>query len=213
MAKNQAEILLEQLCADAHPRTEASLRLLYAICQEQVTRGSQDFSVTTIGKLSAERGGPSPGAIRNKTGEKYRALISTCADSHKGHKKKRAVTQPDSVDEILEGINDPVLRTRISLMQAELRALRGQVLALRKLASENSVIELPSPESTRPMPNQETKLTDQQRRTLRDAISQKTLTHWGWEKDKNGRIVVADSGQIVFGVGYVTGIEHVLESM
>jgi hypothetical protein len=213
MGKSQAEILLKQLCIDAHPRTEASLRLIYEICQEQAERGSQDFSVTTVGKLSAERGGPSPGAIRNKTGEKYRALIESCADTFKGHKKKRAARQDDGVDDILEGISDPVLRTRIGLLQAEVRALRGQVLALRKIASEKAVIELPAPAGAPPAASTQPALSDQQRKTLRDAISKKTLTHWGWEVDKNGRIFVEDSGQIVFGAGYVPAIEQVLKSM
>lgn len=213
MAKTQAETMLAQLCADAHPRTEASLRLIYEICQEQAERGSQDFSVVTIGKLSSERGGPSPGAIRNKTGEKYRALIEVCADSFKGHKKKRAARQDDGVDDILEGITDPVLRTRIGLLQAEVRALRGQVLALRKIASEKAVIDLPGPNTGQPAAGTQPALTDQQRKTLRDSISKKTLTHWGWEVDKNGRIVVEDSGQIVFGAGYVPAIEQVLKSM
>lgn len=213
MAKNQAELLLKQLCTDAHPRTEASLRLIYEICQEQADRGSQDFSVATIGKLSSERGGPSPGAIRNNTGEKYRALIAACADNYKGHKKKRAAKQEDGVDEILEGINDPVLRTRISLLQAEVRALRGQVLALRKIASEKAVIDLPAHGASQPTAIQQPMLSEQQRRALRDAISKKTLTHWGWAVDKNGRILVEETGQIVFGAGYVPAIEQVLESI
>lgn len=213
MAQTLAEQLLDQLCSGAHPRTEASLRLIYAICQEQADRGSTDFSVATIGKLSVERGGPSPGAIRNKTGEKYRVLIAACADARQGHKRKRHPRPADETDEILEGITDPVLRTRIGLMLAELRALRGQVLALRKIAAERAVIEIgPSapPQGTK---QPHSKLSEQQRRTLRDAVGEKTLSHWGWVVDKSGRVVVEDTGQIVFGSGYVPAINLVLESM
>ncbi len=213
MGKNQIELMLNQLCADAHPRTKASLLLIYDICQEQAERGSQDYSVATIGKLSSERGGPSSGAIRNKTGDKYRALIESCADTFKGHKKKRVARQTSEVDDILEGINDPVLRTRIGLLQAEVRALRGQVLALRKIASQKAVFEFPSSPADPPVSSNQSSLSDQQRKTLRDAISEKTLEHWGWNVDKNGRIIVEDSGQVVFGAGYVTAIELALTSM
>jgi hypothetical protein len=105
------------------------------------------------------------------------------------------------------------LRTRIGLLQAEVRALRGQVLALRKIASEKAVIELPGSDAGQPATSAQPGLSDQQRRALRDAISKKTLTHWGWEVDKNGRIIVEGSGQIVFGAGYVPAIEQVLKSM
>jgi hypothetical protein len=49
--------LLEALCADANPRKMRSLRLIYAICEEQRDRGSKDYSIATVGRLSAERGG------------------------------------------------------------------------------------------------------------------------------------------------------------
>lgn len=51
------EALLEAMCEDASPRKAQTLRLLYSICQEQQERGSPDYSIATIGKLSAERGG------------------------------------------------------------------------------------------------------------------------------------------------------------
>lgn len=212
MTSNQAEMLLKQLCVDAHHRTEASMRLIYQICMEQADRGSQDYSVATIGKLSAERGGPSTGAIRNKTGEKYRALIAACADQHKGHKRKRTSPKDDAVDEILEGITDPVLRTRVGLMKAELKALRGQVLALRRISSEKAFIELPV-QAGQPTERHGSTLTDQQRRALKDSISTQTLSHWGWLVDKSGRIVDEETKQVVFGAGFVSAIENVLRTI
>lgn len=211
MVQSKPENLLNALCANAHPRTAASLRLIYGICQEQSERGSQDFSVATIGRLSSERGGPSAGAIRNKTGEKYRALIAACAEPTNGRSRKRLAGAGDEIDEVLEGIADPVLRTRVGLMQAELRSLRGQILALRKLAAEKAVLEIRSQDGQGPHPG--ARLSDQQRRALKDAISKNTLTHWGWVADKSGRVVAGDTGQIVFTAGYVSAIEKVLESM
>jgi len=82
--------LMQALCAHADPRKTRSLRLIYAICEEQRDRGSKDYSVATIGRLSAERGGPAAGAIRNKTGEPYRAVIKAFADSV-GSKSRRTV--------------------------------------------------------------------------------------------------------------------------
>jgi hypothetical protein len=108
--------LLEALCADADPRKERSLRLIYAICEEQLDRGSEDYSVATIGRLSAERGGPAAGAIRHKTGAAYRAVIKAFADSV-GGKTRKTVDDATSTpaDLILHGVTDPVLRTRVGL--------------------------------------------------------------------------------------------------
>ena len=54
----ESDVLLEALCAGAGPRKASSLRLIHAICVEQRDRGSADYSIATIGRLSAARGGP-----------------------------------------------------------------------------------------------------------------------------------------------------------
>lgn len=120
MKKNDPKQLLDELCKDAHPRTAASLRIIFDVCQEQEERGSTDYSVATIGKLANARGGPSAPAIRNKTGERYRALIVAYADNVGGRKKKGAAPKPSPADELLEGVSDPVLRARINLLVADL---------------------------------------------------------------------------------------------
>jgi hypothetical protein len=48
-------------------------------------------------------------------------------------------------------------------------------------------------------------------RALESAISEATLTHWGWRVDAGGRIVT-DTGQTVFAAGFVTAISKVLQS-
>jgi len=71
MAKMTPNDLLDAFCNGAHPRKQQSLRLIYRLCEEQHDRGSSDFSIATIGRLSAAVGGPSAAAIRNKTGDAY----------------------------------------------------------------------------------------------------------------------------------------------
>jgi len=217
------EVFLEELCKGADPRKERSLKLIYTICTEQHERGSKDFSVATIGRLSSERGGPSAGAIRNKTGEAYRAIIKAFADSVGGINRKVAPVEPSAVDQILEGVTDPVLRTRISLMLAEIESLRAQLLAARHLAAQNAVVnladyhgpkqenpvcELGQVEVLSPCPE----FTSLEIRALRGAISDKTFTHWGWHAEENGRIRT-ETGQVVFGAGFITAIRKILEGI
>ncbi|MFB9127791.1 hypothetical protein E2553_40270 [Paraburkholderia dipogonis] len=212
MAKTDLTQFLEALCEGVHPRTEASLRLIFAICREQEERGSADYSVATIGRLSAERGGPSAPAIRNKTGEKYRALISAYAEQAGGQKKKRAVCRPSVSEELLEGIADPVLRTRINLLLADLEATRAQLLAARHIAAQKAVLVLSDgtqPQEHVATANEPPILTTQERKALATAISDKTLDHWGWTIDKSAR-VLTDSGQVLFGVGFVSAIRKIV---
>jgi hypothetical protein len=179
-ANENPKALLEALCTHADPRKTRSLRLIYAICEEQLDRGSKDYSVATIGRLSAERGGPAVGAIRNKTGEAYRAVITAFADSV-GCKIRKAVdAKPIPADLILHGVTDPVLRARIGLLLAELKSKRAQLLAARHLANQNAVLDMERELSdggvncAAAAPH----LSPLEIRALENAISKVTLTHW-----------------------------------
>jgi hypothetical protein len=210
--------LLVDLCAQASPRKVRSLQLIFALCDEQHERGSRDYSVVTIGRLSADRGGPTAAAIRNKTGEAYRALMKAYADSVGGRSRKvAAAPQRDEADLVLEGITDPVVRTRVNLLLAELRSLRAQLLGVRHLANQNATIVMgrvapgaradQTPERVADGPG----LNLLEQRALQAAVSQRTLAHWGWTKDDAGRIV-SDSGQVVFAAGFLSAVAKVLES-
>lgn len=209
IANQEVDAHLETLCTDADPRKARSLRLIHAICLEQHERGSNDFSVATIGRLSAERGGPAAGAIRNKTGEAYRALISAFARSVSAKSSNVRATDHDHIDLILEGVTDPLLRTRLGLLLAELKATRAQLLAARHLANQTATLDLASASLDQPPPASPN-FSALEIRALQNAISEATLAHWGWRADASGRIV-SDTGSTVFAAGFVTAITKMLE--
>lgn len=211
MAKVTPKDLFEALCKNAHPRKQQSLKLIYRLCEEQHDRGSSDFSIATIGRLSEAAGGPAAAAIRNKTGDDYKALIKTFAESVGGKAKKVSERKGSVLDDILEGVSDPVLRTRIGIVLAELESARGQVTALRHLASQNAVLHLDGPTAD---PRAEVvapgvDLSKQERDALERAIAPATLEHWGWVAEQNGR-VKTDAGQVVYHAGYLTAIQKIL---
>jgi hypothetical protein len=88
MVKMNSNDLLKVLCTGAHPRKQQSLRLIYQLCEEQQDRGSSDFSIATIGQFSAAVGGPLAAAIRNKTGDDYKALIKIYPGALDGQSKE-----------------------------------------------------------------------------------------------------------------------------
>src|ERR1700730_14704669 len=190
-----SKALLEALCAHADPRKTRSLHLIYAICEEQRDRGSKDYSVATIGRLSAERGGPAAGALRNKTGEAYRAVINGVAEAGCGQSRKTGDAKSTPADLILHGVTDPVLRARIGLPVAELKSTRAQLLATRHLANQSAVLDLAHELSDEPLNSAAPTscLSPLEVRALESAISKATLTHWGWRVDAGGRIVT-DTG-------------------
>ena len=208
------EQLLEQLCQNADVRKARSLRLIFAICKEQKERGSKDYSVATIAKISSQRGGPGEGAIRNPTGEVYRALIQAYADSVGGQKKKHLLNGAEPCDAILEGVTDPVLRTRINLLLSELQSLRGQLNAARHLANQKASIQFgpkaPVGQALVPSSSCLPSFTELEIRTLRKAVCKETFEHWGWQEDQAGR-VSSHTGQPIFGPWFTTAIKKVLE--
>lgn len=207
---------LEALCENASQRKAQTLRLIFAICQEQQERGSDDYSIATIGKISADRGGPSAAAIRNKPGEDYRALIQACAEAAQGKTRKPSKAKGSPLSEgVLEGITDPVLKVRIKLLLAENESLRGQLLAARHLANQVSVLDLSADHAAQPErkeapigPNFH--LTYQEVVALESAISETTLKHWGWTIDNTGRVMTT-SGQVVFRAGFASAIQKTVK--
>lgn len=116
------------------------------------------------------------------------------------------------MEEILEGVSDQVLRTRISLLLAELSSCRAQLLALRHLANTTAVLDLRESNKLPSAPPAEAPrlhLTLQEVTALEKSIGQENLDHWGWTKAPNGR-VTSESGQIVFRAGFVQAVEKVV---
>ncbi|MBI3144993.1 MAG: hypothetical protein HYZ18_06955, partial [Pseudogulbenkiania sp.] len=178
--------------------------------EEQRQRGSDDYSIATIGRLSAEHGGPSAAAIRNKPGEDYRALIKAYAESVKGRSRKVASKPRTEAEELLEGVTDPVLKVRIKLLLAEMESLRAQLLAARHLANQTAVLDLSAAEGgINKEAGSNLFLTLQEASALKAAVSPETLAHWGWKMDEAGR-VTTETGQVVFRAGFGSAVSKTL---
>ncbi|WP_371865985.1 gamma-mobile-trio protein GmtX [Duganella qianjiadongensis] len=173
--------------------------------------GRRRFCVDLLGILSEAAGGPAAAAVRDKTGDDYKALIKTFAGAVDGKSRKASKRKRSVLYDILEGVSDPVLRTRIGILLAELESARGQITALRHLASQHAVVYLDGPDTatcsdvlTPPFD-----LAQQERNVLERAIAPATLMHWGWVAEPNGWLKT-DTGQVVYPAGYITAIQKVL---
>jgi hypothetical protein len=212
------EDVLGALQRYATKRTRQSLELIHTLCKEQCEAGALDFSVATIGRLSAARGGPSTQAIRNATGEHYRALLKAWANHVDGAARKPAVRpEPGVADDVLAMIADPSVRAVVGSFLAENRKLRAentllksqaQVVIDRRPSSASAPTSQPSVQVLPAM----SMLLPLEVDALRHAISEELFAKMGWSVDaKTGR--VSKDRHAIFRAGFATAIKKVLNAV
>lgn len=210
MVDENPKHLLDTLLLSATQRKAKSLQLIFDICEELERSPGKNLTIASVGRLSQERGGPGAPALRNAAGEHYRMIIEAFAKRNAG-KKGQTSGKAAELDEILEGVSDQVLRTRVSMLLAELTSCRAQILALRHIANQSSVLDLRTPPAQKRGEQVEAGLglTEQEMAALKAAIDPETMKHWGWKEHTSGR-VTSESGQIVFRAGFTTAIAKVI---
>lgn len=96
-----------------NPVRHRNLDVIHRICAELHAKNSQDFSITTIGRLSQERGGISKQALYNQTSSYLRDLIKAWAAlAGKPLKKPAKPSKPLAESEWLKEVEDPAIPFR-----------------------------------------------------------------------------------------------------
>ena len=209
--------ILEQLKSVAsNSRKVRNLEIIDAVCREQYERGSRDFSIAQVGRLSAERGGPAVQSIRNKTGDDFKALISAWA-THTGGFKKRAAKPVDrSVFAILDRIPDPAVRAVVGAIVAQNTKLTAEINLLKRGAKIviDRRVTFPTPYDPAAVQvvSSLQNLTETERAALRYAVSENMLKSEGWVTDQSGRILNAN-GRVIFKAGFVMGLKKIVDQM
>ena len=204
------EQLLDRLKSTANIRKARNLEILNTVCHGQFERGSKDFTISTIGRLSAEQGGPATQSIRNRTGGDFKALISAWANHTGGSVKRQPKLNASPLHAVLERIPDPAVRAVMGSVLAENKKLKGEVNLLKRNAQV--VIDQRQTKSTPSiarLPPAFSELTDSEKEALRHAISDKLLRDEGWSVDPKGRIL-SDRGRVIFKAGFASAIRKVL---
>lgn len=200
--------LLEQLKKTANIRKQRNLEIIHSICREQFERGSKDFSVATIARMSEERNGPVKGSIHNKTGDDFKGLINAWAQQTGGVTRKIRKISENPYEALIEKIENPALRSMMSGILAENRKLKRENNLLK--SETDRILDL------RPQPKVEPTdlaqiisasafLLPSETEALCHAVSEKFLAEQGWKCDDNGRIT-NNIGRQIYKVGYATAI-------
>ena len=208
------EELLESLIRSSSKKVSTSLRIINKVCEEQKARGSLDFTIATIGKLSKINGGPSTQSIRNKTGEKYRALIQAWKKSAETKRKPKSLELSEPHD-WTDRISEVELRWLAKDMMRDLKKLRGEISILKGNLSmsidlRENQLEIDSNQIKSSPDLPEINITPLERKALIHSISPENIKSRGWKRDSRGQIVDQESRQI-YKPGYAIAIEKIIE--
>ncbi|MBF8176060.1 gamma-mobile-trio protein GmtX [Herminiimonas contaminans] len=213
--------LFDALCAESRPQKQHNLQIMQEVCAELHRLGSRDFSLSTVGMMSQERGGLSKRALYNSTSQDFKTLIRSWATfatigTQRTSERKSRDSIPDDRN-LLLNISDPAMRALVGYVIADRDRLRGEVKLLRSQASvvidrrvlpghinitaEGQVIQVMS----------SVDLSDTERQALDLAISREFLEQEGWTEGKNGEILNS-RGRKIFDIGFANAIRKVLMS-
>lgn len=196
--------LLETLKADSSSKIQESLEAIYEVCLEQKERGLTDFSIATIARLGHKRGVPKAQSIRNKTGEKYRALIQSFADSVQPVKtlQKASKSQEDWISEIDNPKHQILVRILASELKEAKQIINEMILPKQRIEIFDHKSEIPSTPSF--------KLTELEIRALKHLLSAEFQKEWHLSDTGYGGLI-NEQNKMVFKAGTLDAIRKALE--
>lgn len=187
MFNNEISDVINSVKANASPTISNKIDILVGLCESQIERGSSDFSVALIGKLFQSLGGVGPQAIRNKTGARYKAVISVF-DKFYGSKLTASQSAsnggvPDWVDQI----SDSNARWLVKDLLGENKRLARTLQAHQVLNKENAQLIDMRPHSNVPTLVTKT-LDDFEVDALMDFFRDDNLEQLGLFATENGQL-------------------------
>lgn len=197
------EELLNKLKLGSSHKIQQSLDAIYDVCIEQQERGIQDFSVSTIANLGFNRGVPKAQSIRNKTGEKYRALIQCFVDASS---QKPKLTKPSPTDNAwIEEIKNPKHQLLVRIMASELKEAQQMI---REIIPPKQRIDIYDHKNM--IPDESFKLSDLEVRALQYLLSTDFQKKWNLKQTHYGALV-DESDNLVFKVSTLDALRKALE--
>ena len=220
-------LLLKELKERKSQRTQSSLDKLNELLKAHSGAGEKDFSIATIGRLSAMKGGIGSVSIRNKSGGHYRRLIEAWAVNASCTMKKPPNLNSRERDiptdnKLLERLDDPALRVLFGQIIAEGKKLKKENRLLKQQV--DIVIDLRPTKVMpyRPSTPQESieiitplhgKLLPSEIEALESAISEDFFNSQGWDINEKAGRVKDQHGRPLYKPGYINAIKKVLSEV
>lgn len=214
------DVILEDLKESKTAKTQQSLDKLNETLREHYERGERDFSITTIGRVSAQDGGVGYESVRATANKHYRDLIEAWAAKAKTTTKKPLSTHSRSRrvpqdNQLLERIPDPALRVLFGQIIAERNRYRTQLNILKNQAEvvidKRPVRQLDASAepSVELLPSLKGVVSDNETKALQFAASDECIERQGWLVTQAGQ-VKDQFGEEVFPRGFMTGLRKLV---
>lgn len=218
------DIILEDLKEGKAPRTKSNLDKLNSILKEYSESGQRDFSITQIGRISAEKGGLAYEALRATRNKHYRMLIEAWAQKCNTNTKKpisphaRSKSIPED-NKLLERIPDAAVRALFGQIIAERNRYRKEVNLLKQHANitidKRPVRQFndPTEPSIEVLTSLQGVLTESEKKALAYAISDECMERNDWTTTQAGQVKHIEYNDEVFPRGFITGIRKILNEL
>ncbi len=219
-AQAHPDEVLENLKAQCgNKRSIASLEKLHEVCRKQKLANSQDFSLPTIGRLSADVGGPGYTTIRTTDvqAQRYQTLISAWANCSGGYTSQTGKPKPEEkplslAQQLIKFKVDPAIVAAVGKLELDYKKAYN-ALNLAKSSGEVIIDRRRNAPPTAPAAQAEVlpafTLPDMERDAISKVLSDDFLESEGWKIDKSGRIK-NDKGRTIFGAGFATALRKIL---
>lgn len=215
------DIILEDLKDGKSIRTQQNLDKLNDILKGYVESGQRDFSVTQIGRISANQDGPGYEAIRATRNQHYRDLINVWAQKcNKSMKKPLAEysrsREVPADNKLLERIPDPAVRALFGQIIAERNRYRKEVNLLKQHANITidkrpvRQFDASAESSVELLPSLSGLLTESEKKALAYALSDDCMEQHNWQTTQAGQVKDMEYNTEVFPRGFTTGLRKLL---
>jgi len=221
------DLVLLDLKEGKQPRTKKSLDTLHRILKAYQEGNNKDFSITQIGRISSENGGPGYASLRATKNLHYRRLIEAWA-TYSGTTTKKPLSASSRSHKVptdhklLERIPDVAVRALFGQILAERNKLKKEINILKQ--HTNIVID------KRPVRQFETHATDScnsvellptfssilmplEIKALKYSISDECMEARDWQFTQLGQVKDLEHNYEVFPRGFVTGIRKILNEV
>ncbi|WP_268982869.1 gamma-mobile-trio protein GmtX [Vibrio parahaemolyticus] len=215
------DVILADLKEGKVPRTQQNLDKLNDTLKAYAESGQRDFSITQIGRVSAENGGLAYEALRATRNKHYRTLIEAWAAKYKTSTKKplsntsRSKSIPAD-NKLLERIPDPAVRALFGQIIAERNRYRKEVNLLKQHANITidkrpvRQFDTTAEPSVEVLPSLSGVLTESEKKALAYAISDECMEKNDWQTTQAGQVKDKEYNCEIFPRGFVTGLRKLL---
>lgn len=185
-------------------RVKRTLKIINQVCEEQLERGSKDFSIATISRVGGKLGVPQAQSIRNKSGKPYKLLIKAWQEAY----PLNAVTRPVKSKEWVERIEEPTIRYLVYDLLSKNRHLSSELQLVKSVKTLE--VDLRQKNSDLNSTKDLCSWTDSEISALKLAIDDCFLDRNKWAKTSRGAIE-DKNGSIIFERGFVSAIQKILD--